>query len=246
MEKIELINDYYLEIINNEAEKIENATDIDNINKRDVLKKKVLLICIDFNKIKCEDYKKVLKRFLKIKKKISHRKIEIGKQIDSKKFLGYVINYNKENSKQNDFIVCINAILCDTRYKRYNYCYDMACDYFDQFFYGKNLCEFRDNKCAGKRTTSSVTGCCNHFKVKWLGAITKLVPCEYLTEDHKCGAKCLACKFFTCDTLRKKGVIFRVRDILILDTFFNPIQKYFIRYMVFTPKEKIMKRLMIT
>ena len=43
------------------------------------------------------------------------------------------------------------------------------------------------------------------------------------------------------DILRKKGIKFRIRDILLLDTFFNPIQKYFIRYKVFTPKEKIMK-----
>ena len=33
-------------------------------------------------------------------------------------------------------------------------------------------------------------------------------------------------------------------DILLLDVFFNPIQKYFIKYMVFTPKDKILKRLM--
>ena len=43
--------------------------------------------------------------------------------------------------------------------------------------------------------------------------------------------------------LRSKGVQFKIKDILLLDTFFNPIQKYFIKYMVFTPKEKIIKRL---
>ena len=39
---------------------------------------------------------------------------------------------------------------------------------------------------------------------------------------------------------------FRIKDILLLDTFFNPIQKYFIRYKVFTPKEKVLKILMVT
>ena len=43
-----------------------------------------------------------------------------------------------------------------------------------------------------------------------------------------------------------EGVKFRIKDILLLDTFFNSLQKYFIKYMVFTPKDKIIKRLMIT
>lgn len=60
-----------------------------------------------------------------------------------------------------------------------------------------------------------------------------------------CGVKCISCKLFTCDYLEKKGIKFRIKDILLLDAFFNPIQKYFIKYMVFTPKEKIIRRLTI-
>ena len=37
----------------------------------------------------------------------------------------------------------------------------------------------------------------------------------------------------------------KIKDILILDTFFNPLQKLCIKSMVFTPKEKILRRLMI-
>lgn len=43
--------------------------------------------------------------------------------------------------------------------------------------------------------------------------------------------------------IKKKGIKFKMKDILLLDVFFNPLQKYFIR--LFTPKDKIMKRLMI-
>ena len=46
------------------------------------------------------------------------------------------------------------------------------------------------------------------------------------------------------DYLEKKGIKFKIKDILLLDTFFNPIQKYYIKYMVFTPKEKILNRLL--
>ena len=52
--------------------------------------------------------------------------------------------------------------------------------------------------------------------------------------------------FLLVITWKKKGVKFRIKDILLLDTFFNSLQKYFIKYMVFTPKDKIIKRLMIT
>ena len=77
-----------------------------------------------------------------------------------------------------------------------------------------------------------------------LSPFSKLVLCEHLKKDYTCGAKCISCKLFTCDYLEKKGIKFRIKDILLLNVFFNPLQKYFIKYMVYTPKEKILKRLM--
>lgn len=119
------------------------------------------------------------------------------------------------------------------------------CEYLDSYFYGKNLCDFKNNKCGEKRNTSSTTGCCHHFKHKALGPFSKLVLCEYLnSETYTCDAKCLPCKLFTCDYLESKCIKFRIKDILLLDVFFNPLQKYFIKYMVYTPKEKIIKRLL--
>ena len=77
---------------------------------------------------------------------------------------------------------------------------------------------------------------------------SKALPlCEYLNkESYTCDAKCLPCKLFTCDYLQRKGIKFRINDILLLDVLFDPIQKYFIKTMVFTPKEKIIRRLVIT
>ena len=101
--------------------------------------------------------------------------------------------------------------------------YDTVCDYLDSYFYGKNLCDFQDNKCGEKRNTSSTTGCCHHFKYKALGPLSKLVLCEYLNkESYTCNAKCISCKLFTCDYLKSKEVQFKIKDILLLDTFFNP------------------------
>lgn len=180
-------------------------------------------------------------------KNIIRNKIEIGVNDNGKRLIGYLFNYDKENKDHNDFILGINAILCNTRYERYDYIYDTVCDYLDNYFYGKNLCDFKNNKCGEKRNTSSNVGCCHHFKTKALGPLSKLVLCEYLNkETYTCDAKCISCKLFTCDYLEKKGIKFKIKDILLLDVFFNPLQKYFIKYMVFTPKDKILKRLMKT
>ncbi len=238
MEKlIKLKNEYYLKII--EDNSIDKILGIQNISIKDITLKKEILIKIDFNLIKEKDYKKIIKRISLIKKL---KKLENNKNI-----FGYILNYTEANIKQKDFIDSINAILCSNRKERYNYIYDIVCENLDKHFYGDNTCDFINNKCGEKRNTNSTIGCCRHFKTKWLGFFSTLVKCEYLNENTKmCDANCISCKLYTCNYLEKKGVKFKIKDILLLDVFFNPLQKYFIKYMVFTPKEKIIKRLLIT
>lgn len=245
-----LNNNYYMKIVegNTEKQNITDVIDIKEISLKKVLKNKKFSIRIDFKEINKKQYKKILKRLLFIKSVANKAKIEIGTKLENEKnFLGYIINYDDRDKDYNDFITGIIAIFHNTKYERYNYTYDMVCNYLDSFFYGKNLCDFKDNKCGEKKNinSESTTGCCHHFKNKKIGPLSKLVLCEYLKEDYTCGAKCISCKLFTCDYLEKKGVKFRIKDILLLNTFFNPLQKYFIKYMVYTPKEKILKRLMV-
>lgn len=66
--------------------------------------------------------------------------------------------------------------------------------------------------------------------------------CEYL-KDKKCSAKCLPCKFYTCDYIEKKGVTFHIKDFLLLTAFFNPFQQYTLRYKVYCTKEQILETL---
>lgn len=240
---IDLSNNYFLEIADNEQ--LNNVINIEKLKLINVIKEKKLIFKVDFNSLDEKRYKKILKKLLSIKTIISNNKIQIGMQKNSKILLGYLINYDENKKKQNEFILGINAIFYKTRYERYSYIYDTVCEYLDSFFYGKNLCDFKNNKCGEKRNTSSITGCCHHARIKCLGPLSKMVLCEYLKDDYTCGAKCISCKLFTCDYLEKKGIKFKIKDIFLLDTFFNPMQKYFIKYMVFTPKKKIMKRLMM-
>lgn len=241
---IKLDNNYYIKLINADDEEINESISVENINLIKALRNKEIVLNIDFSKITRKEYKKILKKVLFLKNICNKVKKEIGIDEKNKKIVAYVINYNKNEILQKDFISAINAILYNKRIERYNYIYDYVCNYLDNNFYKKNLCDFQNNKCGEKRNTSSVTGCCHHYKYKILGPLSKLVECEYLNkENYTCEAKCLSCKLFTCDYLESKGIKFKIKDILLLDVFFNPIQKYFIKYMVFTPKEKILKRL---
>lgn len=242
MDHITLDNNYYFEVTNETSNDLTYVTDIRNIKFRKVKRNNVFLLKIDFNTFDYSSYKKILKHLMRIKSLVLLSHIKLGILKDSKIFIGYIVNYDIKNKNHNDFISAINAIMYNTRYERYNYIYDTVCDYLDSCFYGKNLCNFKENKCAEKINTTSTTGCCRHYKK---GPFSKLVVCEYLTESHTCGAKCISCKLFTCDYLKKQGIEFKIKDILLLNAFFNPIQKYFIKYNVFTPKEKILKRIML-
>ena len=246
---INLDNNYNIKVVNNINEIPQNTFDITKLKLMDILKSNQFTFSIDFSMIHPKQYKKFLKKLLHIKSILSKKQKQIGILEKNKLIIGYLLNYDKNNKLQNDFILGINAIFFNTRYERYNYIYDTVCNYLDSFFYGKNLCDFRDNKCGEKRSvnSNSYVGCCHHYKIKLLGPLipNNLTLCEHLKEDHTCGAKCIGCKLFTCDYLEKKGVKFKIKDILLLDVFFNPFQKYFIKTMVFTPKEKIIKRLMM-
>lgn len=246
MSKLNLDNNFYLEILSNDKDNKEGS-DIKNLKLSDIRKNGVFLLKIDFNYLNKTDYKKVLRKLIKIKKIISNKKIEIGIKDGNKTLLGYTFNYNESNKEQSDFLNAVNAIFYKNRYEMYNYIYDNVCDYLDGFFYGKNYCDFKNNKCGEKVNTSSNIGCCRHYKNKLFGPLlpNNFTPCEYLKEEHTCSAKCLGCKLFTCDYLRKKGIRFKIKDILLLNVFFNPLQKYYIKVKVFTPKEKILKTLMV-
>ena len=241
---IKMHNGNYIKIVNSKNELPFENINIKKIKLMKALKKQKIIFLIDFNEIEKKEYKKILKKLLLVKNIIMKIKKEIGLKENGQKIVAYIINFDENNKKQKEFISAIDAIFYNTKNERYNYIYDTVCNYLDNKFYGKNLCDFQNNKCGEKRNTSCTNGCCHHFKHKALGPLSKLVLCEYLNkENYTCDAKCLPCKLFTCDYLRRKGIKFKIKDILLLDVFFNSIQKYFIKYMVFTPKEKIIKTL---
>ena len=80
--------------------------------------------------------------------------------------------------------------------KRYNFIYDVICDYIDKKYLECNYCEFKDDVCIRfrKENSNHKNGCC-----EWKGR----GKCKYLI-DSVCTMKtCMACKIFTCKFLEK-------------------------------------------
>lgn len=130
--------------------------------------------------------------------------------------------------------------------EKYNFLYDSICDYLDDRVVKTNACGFKNDKCIAKKDTNCTMGCCHYYKNKYLGFLyeKELHLCEY-QQNKRCTAKCITCKMYMCDTLKKKGYHFNTNNIIIIKRYFNILQKLVIISSFFTPKEKIIKKIML-
>lgn len=183
--------------------------------------------------------KKIIKKFQKIVKKIHKRKFELGIKKEDKNIIGEVI-IKGDNEKNKEIIKCIKAILINEKEKRIEYIYDQVCRDLDEEFEKNNYCDFKDDICKAKRNCKEKTTmeCCHKFKNRILMS-GGLQECPYLI-NKRCATQCITCKLFTCDAINVK---FKLRDIPLIQYFFNPIQKLIVKISFFTKKEKIIKKL---
>ncbi len=248
-----LLNEPNNEVISNQLKEFNTYYFEGNCAKLDKYlreyKVKYVLVGINLNNLKSEnDVKKYIRYIRKLGKVCRRCKTRIGimgdepGEIISMLIFNYRDNLNIKNIKIEDLIESTKVEMYRTRRQRYEYIYDKTCNMLDTEFRTKNLCDFKDNKCLEKRKSNVVCGCCRHYKNLFSN---QLVKCKYL-KNKKCTAKCISCKLFTCDTLQKKGIKFRVRDFYFLNYYLNPIQKFIVKYSVFTHKNKIIKELMRT
>ena len=70
MERIELDNNYYMELIEDEKNKENQTQNIQSVNLRECIRKNCLLLYIDFNLLNRNEYKKILRKLLHIKKMV--------------------------------------------------------------------------------------------------------------------------------------------------------------------------------
>ena len=162
--------------------------------------------------------------------------------------INFIINYcgkeytlNDEYPQELGIILNMTDIL-NTRNKKekYNKIYDRACDYLDNEFRTKNICDFKNGICISRKNFKKdpknyplIYGCC----------FTKGRVCPNLI-NYSCSIKCLSCKLFTCRYLTKKHIKYRINDILLLKLFFNLRQKEVISNQLFTDEDEFIKILM--
>ena len=247
-----MLNDENNEIISNQLKEF-NTYYYENNNAKfekylREYKVKNIIIGINLNNIKTEEeLKKYIKNIQKVGKVCRICKTRIGilgenaGEIISTIIFNYREKLEIKNVKIDDLIDSIKIEMYRSKKQRYNYIYEKTCDILDYEFQSKNLCDFKNNKCIEKRQTNVICGCCRHNTNLFS---TKLVKCKYL-KNKKCQAKCISCKLFTCDTLQKKGVKFKIEDFYFLNYYFNFLQKFIIKYSYFTKKSTIIKRLMV-
>lgn len=145
--------------------------------------------------------------------------------------------YNKEiktdNLEVKQVSLLVEALNIKDRKRRLTFVYDKSCDLLDGDFYGKNLCEFKNNRCMHDRLhAKSMDGCCrsNDDKKK----------CPYI-KNHRCQTKCLACKFHVCYCLKKKGIRYHVNDIYLIKYLYSWKQKLIIWCNFFLSREENLK-----
>lgn len=139
----------------------------------------------------------------------------------------------KDNKEIRQISLFVEALNIKDKKRRLEFIYDKSCDLLDDDFYGKNICEFKNNKCMHDRIhSSSMDGCCR--------SNDNNKKCKYII-NHKCSIKCLACKFHICYCVRKKGYKYKVNDILMLKYLYNWKQKLIIYNDFFMTKQEVLK-----
>ena len=179
-----------------------------------------------------DNINKHIKNTKKIIKLCDKNNLELQLIYNDKK----LTNKDIKNEKLRDIVTIMNAINIKDKYKRYEYIYNTVCSYLDERI-NTNYCEFKDDICIRDRLKNNnhKNGCCE---------CNGRGKCKYLI-DSKCTlGNCMACKLFTCKTLRKKGIIHNINDYALTKYFFTNKQKDILKFSYWTPKEIILDRLM--
>lgn len=154
-------------------------------------------------------------------------------------FFHIKINNNYKGIKTIQEIDNITDILnTRNRKDKYSKIYNLSCDYLDNEFICKDLCNFKNNICICNRNKAkekSVGSCCVKTKTKEV--------CSYFDDNNKyCKIRSLGCKLFVCPYLKKKGINYRVNDVVYLKYLLSFRQKIIAKCSIFTPEELVVNK----
>ena len=161
---------------------------------------------------------------------------ETNEQTDIEKYKNAVKTYLLK--KLIDIIETVHAINLKDIKEKFNYIYDTVCAKLDERI-KTNYCEFKDDICVKYRKKGSdhKNGCC---ECKGRG------KCKYLIDSVCTMKSCMACKLFTCHTLKTMGITQSINDFVLTKYFFTSKQKDILQFSYWTPKEIVMEKLMKT
>lgn len=155
--------------------------------------------------------------------------------------LDNVVGFSYEVSS--DLLKTLEAVLQQDLYKEYEVIYDYLCEELDKKFADNSICQFKDNRCVVNRkhyNKDKIMGCCYSFNYNGL-YFSDVKLCEH-QKNQKCNVKCLGCKLFTCDYLRKRGIRFTLNKMPVALAFFSKNQREILRTTFFVEKEKVIEK----
>ncbi len=155
----------------------------------------------------------------------------------------------------------INACNMSDERQRYEYIYDVICDYLDKAFARYNYCQFVNDVCISGQANDShyhAFGCCfikprnnplqrvGRYFLRRQGVlflnVQQPTKCPHLA-GKDCQIKAIACKLFTCNYLQKQGINFNVDDFVLLRAFLNNRQKRILQYSFYHDKQDVIDQL---
>ena len=188
-------------------------------------------LVVDINDEDFESIIKNTKRFIKI---CDRNNLLLEFRYNNKKLSDNMLKKDISNDLR-DIITIMHAINIKDKYKRYDYIYDTVCGYLDEKI-KTNYCQFKDDICIKYRNKNQdhKNGCC---ECKGRG------KCKYLIDSVCTMKSCMACKLFTCKTLRKMGIKENINDYVLIKYFLNTKEKDILKFSYWTPKEIVMQKI---
>lgn len=160
-----------------------------------------------------------------------------GIEIGLKNVLGF------SNELNTDLLKTLEALTQEDIYIKYEIIYDYICDELDKRFSNNSICKFENDRCIVNRkyyNKDKIMGCCYSFKYNGL-QFSDIKLCEH-QKDSRCNVKCMGCKLFTCEYLKKHGIRFSLNNIPVALAFFSKKQREILRTTFFTSKEIVLRK----
>ena len=155
---------------------------------------------------------------------------------DTKKLFLYKSLFYKRttfytNSEDEEIKGIVDALNIKQRRRRIDYIYDYCCNKINEFYKGKNVCGFKNNKCINQQYPNCkyINGCCR--------------LCLYQSTNG-CKTSNLTCKLFYCSSVTNKYTVITHKDLKILKLF-SLRQRFIIGYNYFTTREAYLRDLYI-